>query len=194
MPVRVNPQTGERIQQQQAPSQEDAYMNSLRQQIMGHPGSVQAGREISVAKYLEDLNKETEPSAEEKKEKKQKQLMETVISNLENDYFENKLYYGMTPAAILAHLKSKFNPNEPYRIYKDNLESIGARLAKEGGDAANIAVAEQLMQQKAFPNIFNTKDTAIERFKDIRSKYGLDQRSYSRLIKSTNLPSSWQEE
>lgn len=121
------------------------------------------------------------------------QAAEKYISILEKTYFENEagqlepLSYGKAgePLSQYGGLLEKgrsliVRPDENtkasrYLAYEDLKKSGLAQMAKASGDAANIAVAEQIMQSKSLAGGEHTKAEAIKRFKNIREKFGLPE-------------------
>lgn len=131
------------------------------------------------------MSKLQPPTAAEQKDKLAKQNADRIITQLENGYFKNKLYYGTGLKGTLTELTYPLantpfgNPNDPYAVWKSQLESMAPFLAKAAGDAGNIAVQEQIKALKPFPNSRSNKQTAVQRFNDLREKFGLPKRTYT---------------
>lgn len=127
------------------------------------------------------------PTAAEIKDKLAKQNADRIITQLENQYFQSRLHYGTGVKGTLAELTYPLsgtaigNPNDPYAVWKNNLESMRPFLAKAAGDAGNVALQEQIQAGKPFPNARANKQTAIQRFSEIRQKFGLPKRSYDNI-------------
>lgn len=121
---------------------------------------------------------------------------ERFISMLEKTYFNDypesqgldPLAYGEPGVpfsqyrATAAGLKGKYymppetgSKEERLLAYQDLLKSGLAQMAKASGDAANIAVAEQLMQEQSLGKGDMTPSAAYERFKKVREKFGLPE-------------------
>jgi hypothetical protein len=79
----------------------------------------------------------------------------------------------------LKRLQSKLLPGsedaERIRLYDATVQSSLARLAKAGGDAANIAVMEQLMQQKKLPTFGDTPKEAVKKMQAAREALRLGE-------------------
>lgn len=105
-----------------------------------------------------------------------------IITQMEDFYFKNKLYYGNNAKGIFANtVGPMLDPNSPSAQYKAFIESNGAFLAKAAGDSGNIALQEQLLSRKPFPTTRFQKKTAITNFTEIRKKFGLPERDYNSL-------------
>lgn len=122
--------------------------------------------------------------AVQQKEEDKKMLNEQVnnfVTQIEDQYFTNKLYKGNNPITKAEEIATKAGliQNSPYAIYYSNLNSQTARLAKLAGDVGNISVVEQMKQLQAFPGIRNDRKAAEKKFKFIRSNLGLPERNYN---------------
>jgi hypothetical protein len=109
-----------------------------------------------------------------------------LVTELENYYFQNDLAMGNL-GGVFADIGTKLDPNSPYAIYKNMLESKRPQLAKLAGDVGNIAVQEQIQAGKPFPTARSTKKMAIERFQQIRKNFGLPERNYNDLSKYSTI-------
>lgn len=170
--------------QQTQPSQSNqgGNMNSLLRQVLLIK-ALQDPKNISKYSALSGMIQQQEPSASEITENKKKENIEKLISQLEDYYFGNKLYKGNTAqgAYLQSPLLSIIDPNNAYLTYKSNLESIRPQLAKAAGDSGNIALAEQIQSGKPFPTSRFNKKSAERNFKEIRKKFGLEERNYDNI-------------
>jgi len=170
--------------QQVQPSQSNqgGDMNSLLRQALLIK-ALQDPKNVSKYSALSGMIQQQEPSASEITENKKKENTEQLISQLEDYYFGNKLYKGNTAqgAYLQSPLLPIIDPNNAYLTYKSNLESIRPQLAKAAGDSGNIALAEQIQSGKPFPTSRFNKKSAERNFKEIRKKFGLEERNYDNI-------------
>jgi len=172
------------------------------------------GKNLSKIQSLRSIS---EPSpaqlkiAEEKRkrEEKGKPMPELVraLDLLESQFFgeegEKNLARGQTGLGgrlpgHLALLRSKVSPSEStedIRTYQRTLESIGAQLAKAGGDVGNIALVEQLLARESLGKVTDTPQEALKAFQATREKFGLPEserlkRAEKRLREAEKEPSS----
>jgi len=128
-----------------------------------------------------------QPTEAEKAAKIKKNDAERIVSQLEDYYFTNNLYYGNTAKGIYANtMLPILDPNAPASKYKAFLESNRPYLAKAAGDVGNLAFQEQVQAGKPFPTARFNKKSAIESFSEIRKKLNLPEKDYNILIKSND--------
>jgi len=144
-----------------------------------------AGLIMSNPKQYSALNavfeklKKPEKTAAEIESEKKKQDSERIVTQLEDFYLNNKLYYGNNIKGFYGDaLAPKVDPNSPASKYKALLESVRPYLAKAAGDSGNLAFQEQLQASKPFPTTRFNKKSAEDSFKEIRKKMGLPERNY----------------
>lgn len=145
-------------------------------------------KNTTAIKAMYDLMKPRELTAAEQNKESAKKDTDRVITQLEDFYFGNKLYYGNNIRGIYANtLEPIVNPNTTASRYKGFVDSAGAFLAKAAGDSGNVALQEQLLAKKPFPSTRFEKGTAIDNFKQLRKKFGLPERDYDDLTNYSSL-------
>lgn len=117
-------------------------------------------------------------SEEDKKRQAALQRGEKVLSTIEDYYFKNKLHKGMSLDGLMMAVTGTVDRNSPYFRYKRALKSARVALAKTAGEVGNLAVQEQLAQEKAVPDALYDRNNAIEQFNLLRSNLGLKPRKY----------------
>ena len=116
-------------------------------------------------------------SAEDLKQQKAVERGERVLSTLEDYYFKNKLHKGMTLEGLTTSVTGVVDRNSPYYRYKRALKSARVALARVAGDVGNLAVQEQLAQEKGVPDALYDRQNAIEQFNLMRQNLGLKPRT-----------------
>lgn len=115
-------------------------------------------------------------SADDKKRQQSIARGERVLSTLEDYYFKNRLAKGMTLDGVMTSITGAVDRRSPYFRYKRALKSARVALARVAGDVGNLAIQEQLSQEKAIPDaLYNEKD-AKEQFNLMRQNLGLKPR------------------
>lgn len=147
--------------------------------------------------YQKTFNK----TAQEDATDKQIKLAEMIIKELEDNYFreleEGKISHlayakeglGGRLGGTFKDIERQISPKkqgkqddpfasasgtEQLNTYKRLLESSGARFAKAGGDAANVALMEQILQRRGFGMETDTPEEAFALFRTARAKFGLE--------------------
>ena len=131
-----------------------------------------------------------EESADERKKRTAKEEAQRIISQLEDFYLSNKLYYGNNSKGIWKEMISGSSllsdQNDPAYRYKALLNSDRPFLVAAAGDVGNKGWQEQLQAGKPFPTLRVNKNTAEENFSEMRKKFGLPNRDYSKITGSTS--------
>lgn len=115
-------------------------------------------------------------SADEKKQAVAKERGERILRNLENYYFKNKLDKGMSFEGVQNMVAGTYDRNNSYYRYKRAVKSARVQLARIMGDVGNLAVVEQLAQEKAMPDTLYDRAGATEQFNLLRMNMGLPAR------------------
>lgn len=92
------------------------------------------------------------------REEQQLLQKEKILSNIENFYFKNKLYKGMTFEGLRVSIVGIFDRSNPYYSYRMNIRAAG--------------------YDKAAPDAFYDRKGAIEQFNLLRVSVGLKPRKY----------------
>jgi len=117
-------------------------------------------------------------SVDDAKFRKMRERAGKIIDTVEAYYFDNKLAKGW-PSGLLDELEAMVTLNSAYARYKRLAKSVRVDLARIAGDTGNLALQEQLVQEKLLPDArFNKKD-AQEMFKLVRTRFNLPQSKYT---------------
>lgn len=139
-------------------------------------------KQTTALSAMHGLLKPKEKSEAEKESDKKKSDAERMLTQLENMYFKKKLHYGNSPKGIYAEtLAPMIDPDADYVRWKKLLDSERPMLAKLAGDTGNLALQEQIQAGAPFPTARYDKKSAAESFADIRTKFGLPERTYEKL-------------
>lgn len=138
-------------------------------------------KQVTALNAIYEKLKPKEKTADEVKKEGAKTEADKIITLLEDEYFKNKLAKGNNLQGILAEINAGIglNPNDPYVVWKNLLESRRPQLAKAAGDTGNIAWQEQLQSSKPFPSSRSDYKTAVKRFQQLRKGFDLPERDYS---------------
>jgi hypothetical protein len=148
-------------------------------------GDKAAAREIFGIQ--QEARERQEKIIEKEEEKGPMPELVRAVNLLEKEFFgekgertiaRGKEGLGGRLPGTLALLEAQHAPSEKtedIRTFQRTLESIGAQLAKAGGDAGNIALVEQLLARQQFGKVTDTPNEAVEAFKAAREKFGLPE-------------------
>lgn len=143
---------------------------------------LQKAGSITGTRFLEQAEK-FKPEKTDQESKKQEAFRDRVIKDLEDIYFSEGIAKGNNIQGWLDQILTNtgVSENSPYTRFNKYLKSTAVALAKASGDVGNIAWVEQLAQMKAFPGPRNTSERAQQLFGDVRSKFALPTRDYSKI-------------
>jgi len=138
------------------------------------------------------LNMLPAPSTDDLKKQSAKQLALQNITQLEDQYFGNKLHKGNNPSGIFTTLfGGKVAPGSSYGQYINTVESMKPTFARAAGDVGNLSRAEQEAAAKNFPTARYSRTEAIKRFNEARKRFGLEERDYTTITGSAGGGSSY---
>jgi hypothetical protein len=176
--IDVPDQGGANVASPTAPTSTDN--TSALKQLLGRTLMSKARTPSEAATIYTTFFKDEETAAEAKKKAAQIEA-DRILTDLENMYFDNKLHKGGRLGQIMGSLEAMANPDSPINRYNNYIKSVRPTLVKAAGDVGNLSETEQQAAIKILPNIALTREEAIKRFADTRSRFSLPNRDYTKL-------------
>lgn len=163
----------------------DALLQPYIQGALASPGTISGGRYITQAEGLKKLLEE-EQTDEEK-------IKDSLVSRLEQ---LEQLWYGNEDILALDKPGNQVDRNihranvwykapSEYVAFSSFAKTLGASLAKAGGDTGNIAWAEQQAQLNALANVTFTKEEGEAAFRRIRAALDVEDKGREDFVKTT---------